>query len=121
MYWDMLYSTIFQTEKKSMVTGPIPTAKTIEMISSIQRIIELKTLCFFIVIQIFFIPVHHFHSKQSGWNAFANFSIVSPVIELANTSQRFTEIILSFAIAGTAANAGFSFNSDIFCSKEVSP
>ena len=53
---------------------------------------------------------HYSSSKHSGWQALANFSMVSAVMELAKDSQRVTEIILSFLIALISARAGSSLS-----------
>ena len=107
------------TSAKGMATGPVPMPMMIDARSTAASTRQVRKVWAFTSLQNCFIPPSY--AKQSGWKARANFSTVSPVMELANTSHSVTEIMRSFWMAGTVAKAGFSLSWAIFSSRVVSP
>ena len=87
------WSITRQTSPNGMVTGPVAIPLTTEITSSPSRIRLESRTCSLTQRQTCFIAPDQ---KQSGWNAWANFSMVSPVMELAKTSHSFTEMMRSF-------------------------
>lgn len=82
------------TSAKGMATGPVPMPMTMDTRSAAASTRQVRKVWAFTSLQNCFIPPSY--AKQSGWKARANFSTVSPVMELANTSHSLTEIMRSF-------------------------
>ena len=81
------------TWEKGMETGPKPMPAITETRRTAASTRQLRNVWAFASLQNCFIRCQ---AKQSGWKAWANFSTVLPVIELANTSHSLTEMMRSF-------------------------